>query len=153
MAKKKIALARVRPSVFDNMEMLSKNFLGMRMSPWASIWKRPYEITIFPSLDVFEKNGHLTIRADLPRMSKEDIDIDITDHTLTISGEREKEEKIEDKDYHHIERSYGTFSRSIKLPMDVEPNKINAKFKDGTLEIRIPKSKTAKTSGQRITIQ
>ena len=136
MANKKTALTRVQPPVSDDMEMLFKNFMGMKMSPWMPIWKKPYEVTAFPSLDIYEDESHLIIEADLPGVVKEDIDIDVTDHTLTVSGERKKKEEIEDKYYHHVERSYGTFRRSIELPREIDRDKIDASFIDGTLKIR-----------------
>jgi len=86
-------------------------------------------------------------------MTKKDIEVNISDDTITLSGEKKKEEKVEKKNYYHLERSYGSFSRSFRLPTDVQTDKAKASFKNGVLEIRIPKTEEAKKKTKKITIQ
>jgi HSP20 family protein len=86
-------------------------------------------------------------------MKKENIDVNLTKDTITISGEKRKEEKVEKKDYHSIERSYGSFKRSFSLPAEVETEKASATFKDGVLEIRIPKTEEAKKKEKKVMIE
>jgi HSP20 family protein len=98
---------------------------------------------ISPSVDVFEEGEDLVVKAELPGIKKEDIDIRLTDGMITISGEKKKEDEIKRKDYYKWERSYGSFCRSFELPAEVQKDKVKSTFKDGVLEIRMPKSKEA----------
>ncbi len=98
---------------------------------------------ISPSMDVFEEGEDIVVKAELPGIKKEDIDIRLTDGMITISGEKKKEDEIKRKDYYKWERSYGSFCRSFELPAEVEKDKVKSTFKDGVLEIRMPKSKEA----------
>jgi len=86
-------------------------------------------------------------------MSREDIDVKVTDDIVTISGEKKKEEKIEKKNFYRMERSYGSFSRSFRLPTEVQAEKASAKFKEGVLEIRIPKSEEAKKKEKKVKVE
>ncbi|MDW7771437.1 MAG: Hsp20/alpha crystallin family protein [Desulfobulbaceae bacterium] len=97
-----------------------------------------------PSVDIFEEDGDMVVKAEIPGISKEDLNVSITEDTLTLSGEKKQEEKVERKDYHRVERSYGSFSRCFRLPDNVNGEKAKASFKDGVLEIRIPKTKETK---------
>jgi len=89
----------------------------------------------------------------LPGMNKEDIDVTLTHDTITISGEKKREKKIDKKDYHSIERSYGSFKRSFSLPSEVQTEKASAKFEHGLLEISIPKTEEAKTKEKKVMIK
>ncbi len=86
-------------------------------------------------------------------MKKEDIDVILTQDTITISGEKQREEMVEKKNYHSIERSYGSFTRTVSLPSEVQTEKASAKFKDGVLEIRIPKTEEAKKKEKKVMIE
>lgn len=100
--------------------------------------------TWVPSSDILETEDRLQIRLDLPGMTKDNLDIQLTDNnTLTIRGER-KFEEIDKAKYHRVERFYGNFNRSFVLPTNVETDKIQASFKDGVLEIVLPKAESAK---------
>ncbi len=97
-----------------------------------------------PNSDIHETDDHVKILLDLPGMSRENLDIQLTDNnTLTIRGER-KFEEVDKAKYHRVERFYGNFVRSFVLPMNVETQKIEATFKDGVLEIVLPKAESAK---------
>lgn len=93
-----------------------------------------------PALDVFEKRGNFIIKAELPGIREEDIDLSIAGDTLTIKGEKKSENEIDEDDYYHVERLYGSFMRSISLPSNIDTDKIEAKYEDGVLEISLPKT-------------
>jgi HSP20 family protein len=120
-------------------------------------WRRPFPSLMFgerwplptislkaPSLDVFEEKDELVVKADLPGMNKEEIEVTVTGDVVTIKGEKKKEEEVKEKDYYRRERSYGSFVRSVELPCEVKSDQIKANFKDGVLEVRMPKTEEAK---------
>jgi HSP20 family protein len=91
-----------------------------------------------PQIEVFEREGQLVVRADLPGLNKDDIKVDITDDALTIQGERKQEHEEKREGYYRSEHSYGSFYRSIPLPEGVNAEEAKANFRDGVLEITIP---------------
>ncbi len=97
-----------------------------------------------PVVDTYEKDDVIVVKAELPGVSKEDISIDVKDNILTLSGERKHDEEVKEEDYYRRERFYGRFQRSFTLPEAIDPEKIEANYKDGVLEIRIPKPEAAK---------
>lgn len=98
-----------------------------------------------PSLDVSETDNEIEVRADLPGMKPEEIDIQVSGATLTIRGERKEEHEEKGKTYHRVERRVGEFSRSVTLPCDVQENKVDAQYADGVLTVKLPKSPEART--------
>ncbi|GIK76636.1 MAG: molecular chaperone [Actinomycetes bacterium] len=92
-----------------------------------------------PAMDLTEADDSLVLRADLPGLDREDVSIEVKDNVLTVSGERRDEHEDERKGYHRIERSYGSFARSLTLPRGVDPASVSASFDKGVLEVRIPK--------------
>ena len=97
-----------------------------------------------PPVDVRETDEALTLVAEVPGLSKDDVSITLENNVLTISGERRFEKDAEKESYHRIERAYGTFSRSFTLPANVESDKAKATFENGVLSIALPKSEEAK---------
>lgn len=97
-----------------------------------------------PAVDVYEDRDKISIRAELPGMKQQDIQLAIEGNTLTISGERKREEERKEGDTFRSERFYGRFQRSITLPRPVDTGKINATYKDGVLTVTCPKSEEAK---------
>jgi len=95
-----------------------------------------------PVVDVGDTEKELTIYAELPGVVKEDVNIEFHEDVLTISGKKNHVKKDESEKYYMVERAFGNFSRSFRLPRGVDANNISASFKDGVLEILIPKSKT-----------
>jgi len=106
---------------------------------------------VAPSVDIYEENNDLVIKAEIPGMKKGDIKVALKDNTLTISGEKKQEEKIKKDDYYREERSYGSFCRRFLLPSEVNSDKMKATFKKGVLEIRAPK--TAKKEAKKISVE
>jgi len=96
------------------------------------------------SIDVSETKNELVVKAELPGMDSKDIDISMSNGFLTIKGEKKHEKEEKDENYHLIERSYGSFTRSVRLPKEVQSEKIMASFKNGVLRVTLPKSEEAK---------
>jgi HSP20 family protein len=97
-----------------------------------------------PQIDLVEAEDHFVLKADLPGLSEEDVSIEVQDATLTISGERKTEHEARERGWYRIERSFGSFSRSLTLPDGVDPDGISAAFDRGVLEVRIPKPEERK---------
>ena len=103
-----------------------------------------------PAMDLVETDDHLVLRADLPGMSEEDIEIEIKDNVLTVSGERKAEEEKREEGYYRVERAFGSFSRSLTLPEGVKVDAVTANFDRGVLEVSVPKPEERKP--QRVQI-
>jgi HSP20 family protein len=97
-----------------------------------------------PPVDLVEAEDHFVLKADLPGLGEGDVNIEVQDGTLTISGERSAEHEQREKGWYRIERPFGRFSRSLSLPDGVDPDRIQASFSHGVLEIRIPKPEERK---------
>lgn len=106
-----------------------------------------------PSVDIFETEDALTLKADLPEVKIEDIDVRVEHQTLTLRGQRKfsKDENV--KGYHRIERSYGEFVRSFAVPSTVDTEKVLADYKNGVLTITLPKKETAKPRQVKVVVQ
>jgi HSP20 family protein len=98
-----------------------------------------------PPVDIFENDQQeIVLRAELPGVEKDQIDIRVENNTLTLRGERTRSSEVKDEQYHRVERSYGTFSRSFSLPSRIDTEKVRADFKDGLLTIALPIREEAK---------
>src|SRR5437016_7823415 len=97
-----------------------------------------------PSVDIYETENELVLKADLPDVELKDIDVRVENQTLTIAGERKFEKKDGEKGYHRIERSYGSFVRSFAVPNSFDTEHINAAFSNGVLTVTLPKKEAAK---------
>jgi len=106
-----------------------------------------------PSLDVAETKNEVVVKAEVPGMDPKDIDISLSDGVLTIKGEKRQEKEEKEADYHLVERSYGSFIRSVQLPKEVKSDKISASYKDGILKISLPKSEEAKKKEIKIKVE
>jgi len=101
--------------------------------------------TWLPPVDIYENGNHeLVLKAELPDMTREDIDITVDKGTLTIRGEKKLVEDVKDEQFHHIERRYGSFSRSFSLPQTVDTAKVAAEYRNGVLTVRLPLREEAK---------
>ena len=162
MAKKESGeMVRVEPmkalSPFEEMERrfeeLFRRPLSLLRPTWLPRLRMPELEELAPTIDIFEEGGEVVIKAELPGIKKEDIEVKLTDNTITISGEKKKEEKVEKKNYYRMERSYGSFTRSFDLPSEVQTDKAKAQFKDGILEIRAAKTEEAKQKEKKVLIE
>ena len=131
-------------------DFFRRPFSLMRPSLWQATGVAP---AVSMTCDIYEDNGNVMVKAELPGMTKEDLDVKIANDVLTISGQKKKEEKVQQKDYYRMERSYGAFSRSFSLPASVQMEKIKAHFKDGILEVIIPKTEEAMRKEKKIKIE
>ena len=107
-------------------------------------WAQPSKSKWYPAVDVLESKDSYHIRAELPGMKREDFKVEVKDGTLTLSGERKSEKLAEGVEYRHVERVDAKFWRSFSLPETVKHDGIEATYKDGVLEIRVPKAEEAK---------
>jgi HSP20 family protein len=97
-----------------------------------------------PAVDIYETEGALVLKAELPDMHREDIDVSVENSTLTIRGERKLDHEIKQENFHRIERAYGSFVRSFSLPNTVDPSKIVAEYRNGVLTVKLPVREEAK---------
>jgi len=97
-----------------------------------------------PLVDIFEMGDNLMIRAEVAGLDKDDVDISVENNTLTLRGERKREMEFEEKDAYRLERSFGVFTRSFMLPKSVDSARITASYRNGVLELTIPKIEHAK---------
>src|ERR671938_387460 len=97
-----------------------------------------------PSVDIYENKDQIVLEAELPGMSREDFDLSIENNVITLRGERRFEKKDESDNYHRVERSYGSFTRSFTLPPTVSPENVTAEYKNGVLRVTLPKREEVK---------
>ncbi len=137
-------------SPFNEMEdMLDKYFSQGWLRPFQMDWPSfPKMKTVFegkpPSVDIIDRDDEVVVKAELPGVDKDDIDISVTSNTVSIKGSTSHEEKEEKGDYYRCEMSRGSFARTMSLPAEVDESKSKAKFKDGILELKLPKLKKSK---------
>jgi HSP20 family protein len=139
-----MALARWTPardimSVRDEMNRLMGEFFG-RANGEEGTW---FSGAWSPPVDIYETNEALVLKAELPGFSKDDIQIELKDNTLVMKGERKRDDEVKEGSFHRTERVYGAFQRSFLLPTTVDQSKVQAVYKDGILELRLPKVEAA----------
>jgi HSP20 family protein len=140
-----MALMRWNPShdllsIRDDMNRLFNEFFGRtegQEGTWLSgAWA--------PPVDIHETDDALILKAELPGFSKDDVNVELKDNSLTLKGQRRHETEVKEEQYHRRERAYGSFQRTFMLPTPVDSEKVTATYKDGVLELRLPKSEAAK---------
>lgn len=140
------------PDVFSEMEnTLRKMWYGFPFQDLSLATDEAMPWT--PRLDVSETDTSVEVKADLPGLDKKDIDVSLDKDLLIIKGERKQEKEESGKHFHSIERRYGSFYRSLRLPAEVKTDKIEANFKDGVLKITLPKTEEAKKKIEHIQIK
>lgn len=105
-----------------------------------------------PNVDVYEQEGNLTLKAEVPGMKPEDIEVRVEDGRLYLRGERRFERSEENEKYHRVERSYGSFERVFTLPTSVDTSTVQADYKDGVLTLTLPKREDAKPKAIKINV-
>ncbi len=120
-----------------------ERYFDRRMRDFAA-WpfrrlRRPAMEAWFPDIDVFEREGKIVIRADLPGMRPEDVDVTVEGDLLTIKGRREEEKEIKEENYYSSERAFGEFSRTVRLPEGAATDAIDATCANGVLEVTVPR--------------
>ena len=107
-----------------------------------------------PPVDIYQNGEHeLVLKAELPGLSREDIEITVDNGTLSIKGEKKLGGEVKDEEFHRIERQYGAFSRSFSLPNTVDPSKVGADFRNGVLTIRLPLREEAKPRQIKVEVE
>ena len=121
---------------------------------WGFNWPERFREVGFrePAIEVYEEKDDVVVKAEIPGMKKEDLEINISGTLLTIKGEKKQEEEVKKKGYYYSERSYRSFMRTIDLPKEVHIDKAYANFKDGVLEVRLPKTEEAKRKEVKIKV-
>jgi len=120
-------------------DALHRPFLGFNRRPVVNLLGERRSGDFVPSVDVFEVDSELVIKAELAGIKRDDIKVELSGNTLTLKGEKRGEEKVEGKDYYRVEQTFGSFCRTLELPEGVNLEKVKASYKDGLLEIRIPR--------------
>jgi HSP20 family protein len=138
-ATRELPVTRLRGEVDRALNEAVSGLLGER--PW--LWRRRLSGRSFPAVNVWEKEEMLFVEAEVPGLKMEDLDISVTSNELSIKGQRMKEEQ-EGVTYHRRERGAGSFCGVVRLPVDVDVNKVEARFEDGVLTIALPKAASAK---------
>ena len=100
--------------------------------------------TWMPAFDITENEKEYIVTAELPGIDPKEIDVTLTDGILSVKGEKKEEKEDKEKDYHRVERRYGSFHRSFRIPGEVKSDKVDANFKDGVLRLTLPKAEEAK---------
>ena len=129
-----------------SLRLFEDAFARMMSEPRAG---RPWS----PAVDIYETDNELVLKADLPDVKLEDIDVRVENQTLTIRGERKFEQEESTKGFHRIERSYGGFTRSFAVPNVFDTDKISAGYKNGVLTVSLPKKEAAKPRQVKIEVK
>lgn len=148
--KSKSPAVGLESRLFEPLAEMEKMLKQFRRGDWfgANFWDRPEFPSLFdkrmPSVDVVDKPKEIIVKAEIPGIDEDDLQVTVTDHTLTIKGETRHEEETEEGDLHRREIRRGSFYRTLNLPADVDGGKAKAKCKNGMLELHLPKARTVK---------
>jgi HSP20 family protein len=140
-------------SPWTDLDRMFEDFLGRRLRPsWLRRWPGAGMDVTAPAVDLYEEKGDIVVKAELPGMEKDNIEVNLSESRLTIKGEKKKEEEVKKEGYYRSERSYGSFVRTLELPSEVQGDKVKASFKNGVLEIRLPKTEEAKKKEVKVKV-
>jgi len=146
----------VRREEYDPFSLLRQEMNRIFDNFNRGFWLEPFESRFegfSPRIDVTESDKELKITAELPGMDEKDIDVSLNKDTLTIKGEKKEEKEDKGKDYYRSERSFGSFSRTIPLPSEIDTDKVKAEFKKGVLTVTMPKTAEAIRETKKIPIK
>ncbi|MBW2422637.1 MAG: Hsp20/alpha crystallin family protein [Deltaproteobacteria bacterium] len=153
-----MALERWRPmgslmrrGPFEAVERQMEDVLDRMFRGWPTRRLDADLVGWVPPLDMVDRKNEVVLRADLPGLDREDIQLSVENGVLTLQGSRQQEKEDKGDDFYAMERWAGAFSRSIALPQGLDPDRVEASFKNGVLEIRVPKTKEA--AGKKIDIK
>lgn len=144
-------LARFQEDI-DRMERMFERSWPTALPSWSIPGEILAGSLVMPAIDVYEEGNDVIATMEIPGVRKDDIKVDLTGSTLTVSGQKERKEETRDEQYYRSERSYGSFSRSVELPGEVRTNEAQATFRDGVLEIRVPKTEESKRKSVKLKI-
>jgi HSP20 family protein len=140
-----MAITRFDP--FRDLAVLQDRMNRLFNDTWTSRGQEDHLLnrgTWVPAVDIFEADGQLVLKAELPDMRREDIDVTVENSTLTVRGERKLDSEIKQENFHRVERAYGSFVRTFSLPTTVDAGKIAAEYKNGVLTVKLPFREEAK---------
>ena len=135
----------VLPGMFEEMERMAEQLIPRRLWPEAA------EYELVPAVDVYETDDEVVVRAELPGVKKEDVEVTASEDQIVVTGESRSEQEVKEEGYYRKELRQGSFRRTVALPHPVNPEEVSAKFTDGVLEIRAPKIAEA-AEGKKIEI-
>jgi len=125
----------------------------VRWDPFRDFGFAAPSTTWMPPVDIYQTSDHeLVLNAELPDMTREDIDINIENFVLTIKGEKKVSGGVKEEQFHHVERRYGTFARSFSLPTTVDPNRVTADYKNGVLTVKLPLREEARPRSIKVNV-
>jgi HSP20 family protein len=137
--------------LFDNLEDFQREMNRLfdlrlhRVGNDAKMWA--------PAVDIIDEKDHIRVKADLPGMKREDIEVNMENDMLTIRGEKKEEKEVKEKDVVRSERHYGSFQRAFSLPVSVDASKVNAVYKDGVLVVTLPKKEGARPKQVKVEVK
>lgn len=147
-----MSLARWEPfseirRMHDDMDrLMDRIWPSTMLAPWGAE-------AMVPCVDVFEKDGNIVVKAELPGLNKEDLEITATEDSISLKGEFKKEEEAREEGYYRQERRIGRFFRTIPMPAAIKPDQVKANFKEGVLEITAQRSEAAKPKEMKVSIE
>ena len=131
-------------------DRIARGFTPRAFRHWPRTWAGEEWL---PDIDVFEREGKIVVRADLPGMKREDIQVTVEGDLLTIKGRREEEKEVKEEDYYCSERSTGEFSRTMRLPEGIGAEAIDARYDNGVLEVTVPRPAAAGKKAVNVSIK
>lgn len=141
-------------SPVSQMDRMFDEFFRRRFMSMFSPQSREQEMEeLYLPVDIYDDGESVVVKAEVPGMRKEDIDVQLTPDSITISGQKSAEQRVDQKDYFRLERSYGSFSRTCRLPVETITDTARATFKDGILEVRILKSEAATQRVKKLNVE
>jgi len=143
---------RERGGLLDLQDRINTMFSDLLRGAPAMPWTEE-RLEWLPAVNVSETDEEIRVTAELPGVDPGQVDISLTEDMLTIRGEKKEEHEERKRDYHRIERSYGSFTRTVRLPSAVDADKVEAVFKDGVLTIEMPKREEAKTRKVKVEVK
>jgi len=149
-------MAIVRWQPFGTMRAAEREFDRLFRDPFTTFGgereAEPSTRPWAPAVDIYETENSIVLKAELPGIDPKDVEVRVEDNTLYLKGERKFEKETKDENYHRVERSYGSFARSFSLPNSIDADKVVAEYKDGVLNLTLPKREEAKPKTIRINI-
>lgn len=122
--------------------------------PWPTLRVATRDGGWSPTIDVFQDGSDLVVKAELPGVKREDVEVTLEEGDLVLKGERKEEKEVKEEHYYRMERSFGSFYRRVPLTGEVKPDAVHASFKDGVLEVRVPQPQPAAAkASEKVTIQ
>ncbi len=116
-------------------------------------WPSRMQGILAPRVDVYQTENDIIVKAEIPGVAKEDLDLYIDNNSLRLAGTTRREQELNEENAYRTERYFGSFSRTIPFPVEVKPDEAVAEYKDGILSIRVPKAQPSRSNGRRIQLQ